>query len=195
MAEDIRRAMGLAIVKELEGRYSGGKLQVYKLPSGDGGGAFEVAGINERFHPAMANRLKRLIEAGSHAQAEREAADYIVEYTDRVRTWFPSEKANPHIEFLLRDSAFNRGLKGAATILQLALGVATDGVIGPKSKAAFAKELEDPQRLAAGITKARETYERRTYPWKTSKRDESSKFWKGLLNRWAKAHKVGGRLV
>ena len=24
-----------------------GRLQVYKLPSGDGGGAFEVAGINE----------------------------------------------------------------------------------------------------------------------------------------------------
>lgn len=194
-----REQMGHEIVR-FEGRFdSQGRLQVYKLPPGDGGGSFEVAGINDRYHSTKADQLKRLIESGQHAKAHSEAGDYIVAYTNPVLKFFPSPQhaeKNPHIEFLLRDSAFNRGNKGAATILQLALGVPVDGIVGPKTMAAFEKALdEDPVALAQKITKARETYERNSYPWKTGKRDENSKFWNGLSNRWKKAHEAGSRLV
>jgi hypothetical protein len=190
-----RHAMGKAIV-EFEGRYAGGKLQWYKLPAGDGGGEYEVAGINQRYHPQMAARLKKLIDYGQHAEAEREAAAYIEEYTRGVLRFFPSPEAantNPHIEFVLRDTAFNRGAKGAATVLQLALGAKpVDGVVGPMTHREFARQLEFPgsAEVLKKLTKARETYERNKYAWKTSSRDESSKFWRGLSNRWTKCHEV-----
>lgn len=190
--EEKRQEMGKAIV-EFEGRFDkSGNLVVYQLPAGDGGGSFEVAGINERYHRAKVHEIKRLVDSGQHAKARSESENYILKETDCARNFFPSPEAadkNGHIEFLLRDSAWNRGCKGAATILQLALKVPVDGVVGPKTKAAFNDALEkDANALAQAITKARETYERNTYPWKSGKRDESNKFWKGLSNRWAKAH-------
>jgi len=193
-----REQMGCEIVG-FEGRFRDGKLQVYKLPAGDGGGAYEVAGINQKYHPKKAAELKALIDAGKNEEAERAAALYIVDYTDGVLKFFPSSEyaeRNPHVEFLLRDSSFNRGLKGAATILQIALGVPTDGVIGPVSRSAFKRALDDdPNGCAVAITAARETYERTSYPWKQGKRDESSKFWRGLANRWDKAHSSALTLV
>jgi hypothetical protein len=189
--EEKRIDMGKAIV-EFEGRYAQGKLQVYKLPAGDGGGSYEIAGINDRYHPEMATKLRSLIQSGQNDKAEAEASAYIEKYTRGVLNFFaPSIKADdyPQIEFLLRDTCFNRGLKGAATVLQLALGMSEiDGMVGPKTKAEFAKQLADPKVLAKKISEARETYERTSYAWKPSKRDESSKFWKGLANRWDKAH-------
>jgi lysozyme family protein len=191
-----RQAMGFAIVRDFEGRYKHGKLQCYQLPPGDGGGAYEIAGINERYHGTKAAQLKALVEAGEHAKAEQEAATYIIDYTKAVLKFFPSTEAaeaNPQIEFLLRDTAFNRGAKGAATVLQLALGMADiDGAVGPATHREFAKQLEDPgpEILAHRITQARETYEKTSYPWKTGRRDERSRFWKGLSNRWAKAHAI-----
>jgi hypothetical protein len=188
--------MGKAIV-EFEGRFDRmGNLLVYDLPAEDGGGDYEVAGINEKYHPQMALKLKRLIEGGKQDEAFTEAAAYIVKYTDKTAGFFPSSaalEANPQLEFLLRDCAFNRGMKGSATILQLALGMhEVDGVVGPMTHREFAEQLRDPgaDELLRNLTKARETYERSVYPWKTSSRDESSGLWKGLSNRWKKAHQV-----
>ena len=195
MAAKHRTDMGKAIV-EFEGRYQNGKLQVYNLPAGDGGGAYEVAGINDRYHPSMAAKLKRLIDNGEHIKAEQEASAYIEEYTRPVLKFFPdaaSADDNPEIEFVLRDTAFNRGMKGAATVLQIALGMSKiDGVVGPATKAEFTKQLKDPGRVNVlrRLTQARETYERNSYAWKKSSRDETSKFWKGLSSRWSKAHQV-----
>jgi lysozyme family protein len=189
-----RQEMGLAIVKEFEGRYKNGKLQVYMLPPGDGGGAFEVAGINDRYHPSKASQLKSLIGDDQHERAEREAAEYIIEYTKPVVKFFPSAEAaeaNSALEFVLRDTAFNRGAKGAATVLQIALGMmAIDGVVGPATRKEFDKQLGDlgPAHLLKRLTEARETYEKQSYPWKPNTRKEGSKFWTALANRWAKAH-------
>jgi hypothetical protein len=193
-----RQEMGHAIV-EFEGRFKDGKLAIYKLPAGDGGGAYEIAGINDRYHPSKAKQLKDLIESGQADKAKSEAATYIVAYTDPILKFFPSLEdalAHPHIEFLLRDSAFNRGNKGAATVLQLALGLSPiDGIIGEKTKTAFKEALQNHNAFARAITQARETYERSSFPWKASRRDESSKFWKGLANRWDKAHATALRLI
>jgi lysozyme family protein len=188
-------AMGRAIV-EMEGRFKDGKLQVYNLPPGDGGGNFEVAGINERYHKDKAQELKDLIAEGRHEEAHVQAATYIAEYTNAVCDFFPSDDLrdrNPGVEFILRDSAFNRGAKGAATILQIALGVSPiDGIVGNITKSHFAFALEhDQEQFMVHLRDARETYERNQYPWKQSSRDESSRFWKGLENRWAKSHEIG----
>jgi hypothetical protein len=185
--------MGRAIV-EMEGRFDRhGNLLVYMLPEGDGGGSFEVAGVNQKHHPKMAHRLKDLIESGKPDEAFEEAADYIADYTDGVRKYMPEGFEYGPIEFILRDTAFNRGFKGCATVLQIALGMQDiDGVAGPATKAEFAKQFDDPgpEEITRRLTAARETYERNTYGWKKNARDESSKFWAGLSNRWKKSHQI-----
>lgn len=161
-------------------RDSQGRLAVYRLPSGDGGGSYEVAGINDRYHPAMAARLRGMIEAGQYEAAERAVAEYLVDYTNVVTKW---DVQSPAIEFFLRDCIFNRGPTGAAKILQMALKVEVDGYVGPQTKYELSRLQSDI--LLGRLRDARENYER-VY----AGRDESSKFWRGLENRWEKAVEV-----
>ena len=150
-----------------------GHLKVYHLPSGDGGGEREVAGINDRYHPEVLDRIERLLAKGEYSEAEVVAAEHIMNYTDPVAML--SEV--PAVQFALRDAAFNRGPTGAVKILQDALGLPADGIAGPNTKAALMEAERDPATLIGKIRESRERYERRT-------RDESSKFWAGLANRW-----------
>lgn len=176
--QDQRLRMAGAIIDFEARRDAQNRLTVYQLPSGDGGGRFEVAGINERYDRPVAYQLAGLIQKGDYDEAERVACVYIAHFTDGVRDW----SSVPGVEFFLRDTAFNRGLKGCALILQMALGVPADGSVGPQMRAALAKaEAADPRMLLTRLRLAREIYER-----KVVKRDESSKFWKGLVNRWDK---------
>lgn len=170
---DMRRRMAKKII-QFEGRFVNGKLAVYHPPANDGGGAFEVAGINVNYHPAMATRLRDLINAGKADQAENEAADYLIDYTKAASGW--TEYAGP--EFYLRDSIFNRGPKGAARIMQRALGVPDDGEIGPQTRAA--RDKLTPDEFLTALRAGREDYERNVVGHRAN-------FWKGLVNRWDKA--------
>jgi len=147
------------------------------LPSNDGGGSYEVAGINVRYHPDAAKKLKSLIDAKKHKQARDYAAEYIAKYTDLVTKWVKSAGLDAY----LRDTAFNRGPGGAAKILQLALNVRVDGKVGPQTRAAVEKsEQNDPIAFLKKLREARETYERRFIGVRPN-------FWQGLVNRWNKA--------
>jgi len=158
-------------------RDAAGHLKVYHLPSGDGGGKREVAGINDRYHPEALDAIEKLIAAGKYEEAEDAAADHIRRYTDPVAML--SEL--PAVQFALRDAAFNRGPTGAVKILQDALGLPADGIAGPKTKEALHVAEKNPGKLLEDLRASRESYERRT-------RDESSKFWNGLANRWDRQH-------
>ena len=158
-------------------RDASGHLKVYKLPSGDGGGTREVAGINDRYHPEVLDRIERLLDEGRFDEAEEAAASHIQHYTDKVAML----STVPAVQFALRDAAFNRGPTGSVKILQDALGLPADGIAGPATKAALRDSEKDSTALLSGLRAARERYERRT-------RDESSPFWKGLVNRWERQH-------
>lgn len=173
---ELRRRMGKAILDAEARRDSQGHLAVYQLPAGDGGGTYEVAGINDRYHPTEAAALASMIRAGRYAEAEAYAIDFMVKYTDAVVGW--NEDAG--VEFYLRDTAFNRGPTGAARIFQRALGVDEDGEVGPITLAASSADV--PTELLDALRAARESYERNPVG-----RDESSKFWRGLVNRWNNA--------
>jgi lysozyme family protein len=170
---DLRRRMAKAIV-DFEARRANGKLSVYHPPANDGGGAYEVAGINVKYHPERAKRLRSLIEAGKADQAEAEAIDYILDYTKPAAGWTP----HAGVEFYLRDCIFNRGPKGAARILQRALAVDDDGEIGPQSRAAM--EKLKPDQIITKLRAGREDYERKVVGYRAN-------FWRGLVNRWDKA--------
>jgi hypothetical protein len=154
-------------------RDANGHIKVYHLPSGDGGGSREVAGINDRYHPEALDRIEALLAEGRYEEAEDVAAAHIEQYTDSVAML----STVPAIQFALRDAAFNRGPTGAIRILQDALGLTVDGVAGPQTRAALAEAEKDPEAFLQEFRAARERYERRT-------RDETSQFWTGLNNRW-----------
>lgn len=170
---DMRRRMAKAIV-DFEGRRINGQLAIYQLPANDGGGSYEIAGINVRYHPVEAAKLKALIEAGRHDQAEAAVIEYLLDYTKPAAGW----TTDAGVEFYLRDCVFNRGPKGAARILQRALGVEDDGEIGPATRDALSRVGAD--RLLTALRVARENYERNVVGYRTN-------FWRGLVNRWDKA--------
>jgi uncharacterized protein (TIGR02594 family) len=174
--QEQRTRMAKSIV-DFEARRDGkGHLAVYALPAGDGGGRYEVAGINDRYHKAEVDHVLALIEAGRHEEAEAYVVEFIAEYTDVVAGW----SSDAGVEFYLRDCAFNRGPRGAARILQRAIGVRDDGEVGPQTRSAIADRT--PEQLLVRLRAAREGYERDVVH-----RDESSKFWRGLVNRWDNA--------
>lgn len=172
-----RMAMAKAIVDFEARRDSKGRLTVYKLPANDGGGRFEVAGINERYDAPVAIKLANLVESGHYAEAEDAATAYIVGNTDIASHWTDSKA----VESYLRDCVFNRGAKGAARILQRAVGVRDDGIVGPVTRDAMAKF--SPAELLLRLRSAREDYEKNVVGYRAN-------FWNGLVNRWDKALKV-----
>jgi len=106
---------------------------VYKLPSGDMGGNYEVAGINDRYHPEAYKAISSL----PPQERAKAAAEYIQGYTSPL-----VEKLPQPLQPFTQDLAFNRGLGGATKYIQQGLNtlgqkVAVDGGFGPKTLAAI----------------------------------------------------------
>jgi uncharacterized protein (TIGR02594 family) len=172
---DVRVRMGQAVIKWEARRDSQGRLMVHPLAADDGGGAYEVAGINERYHPVEAAKLRAMVEGNRHAEAEQFVGEFVASYTDVADVW----TASWGIEFYLRDCVFNRGPTGAARILQRALGVDEDGEVGPITRDALERAEQDVPGFLQRLRAARESYERNPVG-----RNESSRYWAGLVNRW-----------
>ncbi len=174
---DERRRMASAIF-EFEARRHKGLLVVYKLPPSDGGGTYEVAGINDRYDKEVVDALVRLIDQNRQAEAETLAITYIAETTDRAASW----TRIPGLEFYLRDMIFNRGANGTVRIVQDALDISVDGLMGPNTLGALAAAEATAAQFLLKLRAAREAYERIKIG-----RDESNELWRGLVNRWNNA--------
>jgi lysozyme family protein len=175
-----RLAMAKIIVDFEARRDAQGRLVVYTLRPEDGGGRYEVAGINERYHKAVCDELVDLIRRGRYDEAETRAAEFVASYTDRAQAW----TQNPGLEFFLRDTMFNRGPGGAAWVLQKALGVAIDRDVGGETLAALRAAEGRPHDLLDRMRAAREANER------LNRDHTTSIFWRGLVNRWNKARQA-----
>lgn len=172
---DLRTRMGKVILGFEARRDAKGHLAVYSLPANDGGGTYEVAGINDKYDGTEAAKLRAMIQAGNFAAAEAEATEYICQNTDGVTKWSPP---NAGVQFYLRDCSFNRGATGAVKIAQIALGVGSDGDIGPVTRGALAKI--EPGPFLEKLRAAREKYEDIVAPGRPNLRQ-------GLINRWNNA--------
>ena len=150
-----------------------GNVAIYKLPSGDMGGSYEVAGINDKFHPGEASRLANL----PPEQREIEAAKYIRKYTAPIVDKMPQE-----MQAFVQDMAFNRGAGGATKYIQQGLNslgqkVAVDGVLGPKTLQAIGSVQPSALMQAASQAQLQDEYA------KASVNPERRKFLQGLENR------------
>ena len=150
-----------------------GNLAVYKLPSGDQGGSYEVAGINDRYHPEAFKRISAL----PPQERAKAAAEYIQGYTAPL-----VEKLPQALQPFAQDLAFNRGLGGATKYIQQGLNalgqkVAVDGGIGPKTLQAI--NQVEPRSLMREASKAQLDDEYR----RASENPERKKFIAGLESR------------
>jgi len=142
---------------EWEGRKDKqGNLSVYKLPSGDMGGNYEVAGINDRYHPEAFKAISSL-PAQERAKA---AAEYIQGYTAPLVERLPQA-----LQPFTQDLAFNRGLGGATKYIQQGLNtlgqrVAVDGGLGPKTLAAINQVEPRALMRAASDAQLQDEYRR-----------------------------------
>ncbi|NBW22376.1 MAG: hypothetical protein EBR82_81945 [Caulobacteraceae bacterium] len=150
-----------------------GNVAVYQLPSGDGGGTFEVAGINDRYHPGEASRLASL----PPEQRAEAAAQYIRKYTAPVVDMMPQP-----VKAFTQDMVFNRGPTGAVRYFQRGLNslgqsLDVDGRLGPKTLAAI--QSVDPRALMRAASLAQLEDERRM----AERNPARQKFMAGLENR------------
>jgi hypothetical protein len=150
-----------------------GNLAVYKLPSGDMGGNYEVAGINDRYHPEAFKAISSL-PPQERASA---AAEYIQGYTAPLVERLPQA-----LQPFTQDMAFNRGLGGATKYLQqglntLGMSVKVDGGMGPKTLEAI--NQVNPRALMQAASKAQLDDEYRM----AEKNPDRKKFLNGLESR------------
>lgn len=149
-------------------RDKSGNLSVYELPPGDMGGTYEVAGINNRYHPDAAKALKEM----DPSRREEFAARYIMDYTAPVTSKLP-EAYRPFFQ----DLAFNRGLAGSVKFLQRAIGVKDDGVLGQNTLARL--QQENPADVLRRVSAEQLRYEQRL----KENDPRRAKFYPGLENR------------
>lgn len=159
---------------EWEGRKDKqGNLAVYKLPSGDMGGNYEVAGINDRYHPEAFKAISSL----PPQERAKATAEYIQGYTAPL-----VEKLPQVYQRFTQDMAFNRGMGGTTKYLQqglnaLGMSVKVDGGMGPKTLDAI--NQVNPAALMQAASKAQLDDEYRM----AEKNPERKKFLNGLESR------------
>jgi hypothetical protein len=170
-AEHLQRFAVFVFDHEARKDKDGNRPAIYELPPNDGGGRYEIAGINERYDLETVTRLVKLIQRKEFGIAQAVCRAYYVSNTNAVATWSTS----PAIEFFLRDTAFNRGVRGAAKIAQMAVDTQVDGNVGPITRAALAKA--DPLVLLGRLRIACANYEDAVAGARPNLRQ-------GLINRW-----------
>ncbi|MGO9443978.1 MAG: hypothetical protein ACLPXB_04280, partial [Thiobacillaceae bacterium] len=158
MSTDVQRlAMAKSILNFEASWDKEGRLAITNLRSDDGGGSYEVAGINVRYNPAEAEKLATLINNGEFDAAETEACEYIAQLTDAVARWTTVAA----IEAYLRDCYFNRGNGGATWMLRAALGLpVSQRNIDSALRAAISAAQSRPQDVLTALRQSRERYER-----------------------------------
>lgn len=159
-----------------------GRLRVYSPPSGDSGGAFEIAGITSRFQPKEAARLRQLVESGQSDVAEAEAKDF---YRRRAAP-FIGFTENKGIQFQVSDIVHHRGEGGLRRVLQRA------AMSDDKDYGKLIAELNNMSDPLGALHAARQDYE-----WEEVEKGqaERKKFRQGLQNRFNKADAAARGLI
>lgn len=159
-----------------------GRVAIYKLPPGDGGGTYEIAGINNGSHPKKYAELEALVKAGKHAEAEQEAKRYIIQYTQPVGSILQTAGVKSSgIDYFLRDMYFNGGEWGAVRVIHRALGVEESKKFNSGTVEAIKNYLEThtEQQLLDTLKDSRD----RLYQSIAANNPGKQKFLKGWLNR------------
>ncbi len=153
-------------------------ISVHKLISADGGGDWEVAGINVRFHSAEAHKLRDMLNAGaSQQELKQEVFSYYRKITQPTADVITPVFNSKGIDLLVRDCSLNCGQAGALAIMRRTLNVATDDDI-PSALARF-RDSRGQTAFVKAFTQARMAYHTKIASDKPAK----AVFLKGWLTR------------
>jgi lysozyme family protein len=104
-------------------------------------------GISKAAYPNV--DIKALTKAGAEAIYVRDY--WTLQPADGSIAAVTGDNMPPLLALMLFDAAVNNGIERAREWLQAAVGVATDGVIGPETMAAFHTVLADPTMGPDGL--------------------------------------------
>lgn len=185
-AHEIRNRMAAKILNMEDYKITGPEsLRVTRLPSGDGGGTWEIAGICDGIEPDVFNRIKSLLDKGLREEAWEECLSYVLENTSKIVSYLPNYGFG--YEFMVRDLAFNMGTGGAVNVIQRMLnsvgdaGLTVDGKWGPKTQAALRSvtDVIPEAEVVRGLDRAA----RARYESIVKANPVKKKFLKGWFNR------------
>lgn len=164
-----------------------GRPQIYKLPAGDGGGNFEVAGLNEKSNPAELAHVKQMLKENRPTE---EVVGYIKsvykQKTNYAAQLIP-DSCSQGIELTIRDCALNHSPGGVSTILKNAIGIPNTPEISTlklKDEVAKFVRTHGEKTFLYNLSVARANYYRKLVVDKP----ERAKFLKGWLNRNQKVY-------
>ena len=133
-AELIRKDMAKKILNMEDYKITGpDSLRVTRLPSGDGGGKWEIAGICDGIEPKEFNLIKSMLDRGDREAAWDECLRYVIANTEPLVA--KGVAGSYPIEFMLRDMTFNMGTAGTTKVVQRMLDIEIDGKWGKATQA------------------------------------------------------------
>lgn len=159
-------------------RDANGKIAVYYPDEEDGGGEYEVAGINQKYHPKMAAKLKRMVESGaSDEEIEAEVMAYYKQDTDKGFALVGAYTRSKGIELFIRDCTLNHGLTGTGRVIRRALSLGDSDNLG-RAVENFINEHGEQQFLEA-LVRGRASY----YAAIIRRNPKKQKYAQGWANR------------
>lgn len=165
-----------------------GNLAIYKLPDGDGGGEYEIVGINQKNHSQEFNKLAGMLKDGKHQEAKEEAASYIDKKTSRVGELLQSSGVqHDGIDYLLRDMCFNGGESFPARVIHRSLGIPDSKSFNGDTGEAISSYLQShsEEELLAVLKQGRDDLYRSI----ATNNPKKQKFLRGWLNRSESSYK------
>lgn len=155
-----------------------GRIAVYNLPKEDGGGTYEIAGINDKYHPEEAAKLKKMVEAGlDDSIIERVIMSYYKQFTQDGAALIAPASDSKGLELFMRDCALNHGPAGAANVLRKAIGAGSKDNLNA-SVADYVSRYGE-QALLDALKRGREQY----YIDIIRRNPEKARFARGWANR------------
>lgn len=167
-----------------------GHIKVNKLLKADGGGEWEVAGINLTYHPAEAHKLRQMIEDGaSQEELRAEVFAYYKEITDDIARIVNPASNSQGIELFLRDAALNTGAGGAQSILRRALNAPANANLATATSDFISRHGNSA--LLSKLRNARANY----YVGIATRKPHKQQFLRGWLNRTQNAFVAASDLL
>lgn len=146
-AELIRKDMAKKILNMEDYKITGpDSLRVTRLPSGDGGGKWEIAGICDGIEPKEFNLIKSMLDRGDRDAAWEECLRYVLANTEPLVS--KGVAGCYAIEFMLRDMTFNMGVAGTTKVVQRMLDIGIDGKWGKNTQAEWTDVILSREEMA-----------------------------------------------
>lgn len=159
-------------------RDKSGRPAIYNLPQADGGGDYEIAGLNQKSNPKELAHLRAMIENGAPTEKIEEYIRSVYKTKTQYGADMLTYRHSQGIELFMRDCAMNHSPQGVRTIVANAVGVRKDHPNLPQAIASFVHNHGEAA-LLQNLAIARANY----YSFLVTTKPDRKIFFQGWMNR------------